>query len=247
MITEYRSRPREEAAERIECYIIENGLKAHDRLPSERDMCQKWSLNRSTLRSAIHKLTAEGVVYSKVGSGTFVAPAKFERYLQDAEADGFGKMVEGTGRTLTTRMISARICEANKELSRNLHVMLGHRLFETVRLRCLDGIPVLLTTSYIDADRAPGIEQFDFSVQSLYSTLKQRYGITICGGEEKVNVTYTDKEESELLNMQEGMPVFYQSGVVFDQDRVPVEYFKAIVRSKYIRFVSILTTDKPKD
>ncbi|RPF47814.1 GntR family transcriptional regulator [Hydrogenoanaerobacterium saccharovorans] len=247
MVTEYRSRPREEAAERIECYIIQNKLSVHDRLPSERDMCEMWSINRSTLRSAIRRLTAEGILYSKVGSGTFVAPPKFERCLQDAEVDGFGRMVESAGRRVTTQVVSARICEATKQLSRKMHVMMGHRLFETVRLRYLDEIPVLLVTSYIDADRAPGIDQYDFSKCSLYSTLKEQYGIAICGGEEIVNVTYTDKEESEQLNIPENAPVFYQSGVVFDQEKVPVEYFKAIVRSEYIRFVSTLTTKKPKE
>ena len=39
MTSEYRSRPRDAAAEQIECYIIENGLSVHQKLPSERDMC----------------------------------------------------------------------------------------------------------------------------------------------------------------------------------------------------------------
>ena len=41
---------RDFATELVESYIQEQGLKPDDRLPSERDMCAMWNLNRTTLR-----------------------------------------------------------------------------------------------------------------------------------------------------------------------------------------------------
>ena len=76
-------RPREEATELIECYIRRMDLQPYERLPSERELCQLWNLNRSTLRNAIRKLTEEGRLYSVKGSGTYIAPSKLERNLQD--------------------------------------------------------------------------------------------------------------------------------------------------------------------
>jgi hypothetical protein len=38
----------------------------------------------------------------------------------------------------------------------------------------------------------------------------------------------------------EGAPVIYQTGVVSDEENVPVDYFKSIARSEYIRFASVL-------
>ena len=54
-----RQKPRDEAIEKIENYIIQNHLKPCDRLPSERSMCDMWDFNRSTLRSAIKQLILE--------------------------------------------------------------------------------------------------------------------------------------------------------------------------------------------
>ena len=51
MNLEYQ-KPRDEAMENIENYIIRNGLKTDDKLPSERTMCEMWNLNRSTLQIA---------------------------------------------------------------------------------------------------------------------------------------------------------------------------------------------------
>ena len=50
------TRPRDEATEYIECYILEKNLPPHAKLPSERDMCSMWGFNRTTLRSAISTL-----------------------------------------------------------------------------------------------------------------------------------------------------------------------------------------------
>ena len=56
----YKSRPRNEATERIEFYISSNNLPPYSRIPSERDMCEMWNINRTTLRSAIRRLINEG-------------------------------------------------------------------------------------------------------------------------------------------------------------------------------------------
>ena len=77
----YKPKPRDEAAETIECFIIRNNLCPHDKLPSQREMCAMWSFNRVTLCSAIERLTQEGKLYSRPGSGVYVAPPKIQRNL----------------------------------------------------------------------------------------------------------------------------------------------------------------------
>ena len=78
----YKPRPKELATEYLESYILENNLKAHDRLPPERELSQMWNLNRVTLRSAIASMEAAGRLYSVQGRGTMVAP-RFVRTLQN--------------------------------------------------------------------------------------------------------------------------------------------------------------------
>lgn len=52
---------------------IEQGVYlVHQKLPSERDLCQSYNLSRMTARRALKALIAEGYAYTKVGKGTFV-------------------------------------------------------------------------------------------------------------------------------------------------------------------------------
>ena len=234
-----RQKPRDEAIEKIENYIIQNHLKPGDRLPSERSMCDMWDFNRSTLRSAIKQLILEGKIYNKNGSGTYVSGEKLVRNLQDM--DGFYQTVKRSGREITTKVVHMDFCETPKNIGRKTKLPLGHKLFRLVRIRYLDGIPVMISTAFLDAERFPGLEALDFESNSLYSLLKQHYNVEISGGHEKLSITYCDAQEAGYLEMEEGAPVIYQSGVTMDEQDVVFEYFKEITRSEYICYASELT------
>ena len=57
-VRRYTPRPRQAAQEAIEAYILKNQMKANDKFPPERTMCQMWGLNRSTLRSTLARMAA---------------------------------------------------------------------------------------------------------------------------------------------------------------------------------------------
>lgn len=239
MIDEFRSRPREEASEKIEVYIIKNQLKPHDKLPSERGMCAMWGFNRTTLRGAIQNLITLGKLYNKKGSGTYVAPYKLERNLQDLKP--FSETVREENKILETKVISKRILESTKQISQKLKILLGHKVLELIRLRIVEGEPIMMEFSYVDYEKFHGLEERDFSKESLYKVIEEDYGIVIEKGSEKIGITYATEDEAELLQIEEGDPLYFLTGVVTDTQGVPVEYFKSVSRSDKMRFSSKLT------
>jgi GntR family transcriptional repressor for pyruvate dehydrogenase complex len=67
--------------------ILSGELKPGDRLPSQRELAERLDVSRSTLREAIHKLVALGMVTPKQGVGTTVVedadPLRYMRSLED--------------------------------------------------------------------------------------------------------------------------------------------------------------------
>lgn len=59
-------------AREIEQRVLEGRLKPGDRLPSERDLSVQLGVSRASLREAIQKLAARGLLDSRQGGGTFV-------------------------------------------------------------------------------------------------------------------------------------------------------------------------------
>jgi GntR family transcriptional regulator len=235
---ELRVSPRDEAAENIEGYIAFNKLTPHTRIPSERDLCELWNLNRTTLRSAICRLIEEGKLYNKLGSGTFVAPPKIVRNLQDLKS--LAEYSHEYGSVLTSQVISLKVIEGNKKITQKLHIPLGRKVYELLRIRSFDDEPTHIDTSYIEYDRFPDFDRFDFSKESLYGILKTEYRVKIVGGEEKIGITYVSALEAKLLSIPVETAIFFLNGVIWDENELPIEYFKSVVRSDKVRFASVL-------
>lgn len=62
----------EQVKQIIRKFILENGLKAGDILPSEREWARKLKVSQMTVNRALKELEHEGVVSRLVGKGTFV-------------------------------------------------------------------------------------------------------------------------------------------------------------------------------
>jgi DNA-binding FadR family transcriptional regulator len=70
--TSTRKRAAEEAAHRVRSAILSGELEPGSDLPGERDLSERLGVSRLTLRSAITRLEAEGLVRAVHGSGTRV-------------------------------------------------------------------------------------------------------------------------------------------------------------------------------
>lgn len=67
-----RTRLYEQVAEQITAWIAENGLRAGDRIPPERELAPRLGVSRATLSQALVALEVIGVVAVRHGGGTVV-------------------------------------------------------------------------------------------------------------------------------------------------------------------------------
>jgi GntR family transcriptional repressor for pyruvate dehydrogenase complex len=65
-----RRRVSADVADQIRQAILEKSIEAGDRLPGERELAQRFNVNRSTVREALRLLEEEGFVETKQGHGT---------------------------------------------------------------------------------------------------------------------------------------------------------------------------------
>ena len=75
-----------ELLERLLIYLKNSDLEVGDKIISERQICQLWNVNRSTLRSALRRLVEEGYLEAIQGKGYFVKKRKVNRNLQDLKS-----------------------------------------------------------------------------------------------------------------------------------------------------------------
>lgn len=78
----------------IKKLIIEGKLSKDEKLPPIRKLAQKLDVNNVTVVNAYHILEEEGLVYKKMGSGTYISP-DFLTFTREESEDR--KIIEGLG------------------------------------------------------------------------------------------------------------------------------------------------------
>ena len=63
--------------------ISRDVLKPGERLPSERELCRRFGVGRTSVREALRSLAVMGILDGRVGEGTFVSPSN-KKYLAKA-------------------------------------------------------------------------------------------------------------------------------------------------------------------
>lgn len=66
-----------EVLTQLEAYISENGLRAGDRLPPDRELSERLGVSRASVRQAIKVLESLGRVSARQGSGTYVCDVPY--------------------------------------------------------------------------------------------------------------------------------------------------------------------------
>ncbi|WP_410489387.1 FadR/GntR family transcriptional regulator [Bacillus sp. DTU_2020_1000418_1_SI_GHA_SEK_038] len=62
--------------------IEQEGLKAGDKLPSERELCERLLVGRSSVREALRALELLGLIETRRGEGTFIRDFKGHQLVQ---------------------------------------------------------------------------------------------------------------------------------------------------------------------
>ena len=228
--------PRDRGAEGILWLIQSEGLQAGDRLPAERVLCERLGVSRTALRRAIAQLESFHVLESRVGSGTYVCPVRVLSVFQYASS--FSETVRTAGMTPSSRVLSQGVFTAGETLASKLGIDVGTSVFEMQRLRPADGCPVGIEATYVNRGKFAGIEDHDYATESLYAILAHEYGVTVAHGDERVSITWVNADEAELLDVPEAALAYFERGVEWTQDEVPIEYFKAVMLPDRYRFGS---------
>lgn len=68
----------ERLVEHLRAYIVEAGLSVGERLPSERELAEKLSVSRASVRQAIVALEVQGIVEVRHGEGAFLRMTRMD-------------------------------------------------------------------------------------------------------------------------------------------------------------------------
>lgn len=199
--------------------IINGVYKDGDMIPSETQMIKTYNVTRTTVRKAISNLAIDGLLMQVHGKGTFVCLKQMKYNIWNF--GGFSSYLSRKNETQTSKVLKKDIITQN-----------GERYLELVRARGVKkelGILYLtIDTSQIPLSIFPGIEEYDFSKESLYSTMKQKYNIFPKSASLGLFPIMSDKLTKKIFGCEKDIPLLKAEGSVFSENGLEIEKVKVI-------------------
>lgn len=185
--------------------IESKGLHENDRLPAEREYCEKYKLSRSTVRQAIDYLEKKGYIYKIQGSGTFVSSQRLKQKL--LKFYSFTEEMKKQGKVPESKILSFKEVEASEKISKELNIEKGDKVFELIRLRLADGEEIMYEKTYLPVKKFPNLSKKDLLISPLYDILQSRYKMLFTKAIERFSLEISDKKVADVLSIVEGTPV----------------------------------------
>lgn len=219
--------------ETITRQIVSGRWRPGHELPSETDLCAHFGVSRGTLRRALDDLQNRGLIVRRQGRGTFVESPKFEGSV-------LGSYKNFTGGALPhdplSRLLGIERKRASVDLQRLLQLDKRDYVYEVRRVQFMGGIPITMSTSFIPAALAPGLDKSELEHELLYNLLEQRFGLVFLRAEEFLEPVIADEFVARTLEIPEGTPVFLVERHSFVVDDKPGEFRQAYMRGDRYRY-----------
>ncbi len=212
----------ERILEEIGAEIREGKLQEGDRLPSERDLADRFKVSRTTVRSALQTLLSEGLIFSYPGRGYFVAGTREqlkelhgELFFADAVAGeelsrsgSFTEYMERLNRNPEVEFLEPPALVApGQEVAEHLKVNITDPVFKRYRLQLGDKLPYRLIESYYPSDLFGELLTKDIGSKPLFLWLQERHGLTAVHAKEVLKARPANIYERSKLRISPGAPV----------------------------------------
>lgn len=224
--------------EKIISDINNETLKYGDKIETEQEIMKKYNLSRITVRRAISELVAEGYLIKKQGKGTFVIKNKIERKIINTSDSlkimSFTKELKENNIKASSKIIELKIIPGIEEFNQKLGLTKNSKLIFMKRVRYANDSPMTIEENYFSYDKFKGLLEEKIE-GSLYELLEKKYNvIPTRSSRQEIEIVKSDEEQSKLLNVPTFEPLFYFSGVTYDENDIPIHIAKRyIIGSKY--------------
>lgn len=201
--------------ENISAGVYSKGQK----IPTENELAQIFSVSRITVRKALKELEQEGLLVRHQGKGTFVTDHSLRRDI--SHNSSFTEICSSTGLTPGGRTIKSVFEDATPSDVKELGVEPESKVIALERIRYADGIPVAIEISRFPEDFSFLIEE-DLNNASLVTLLADKYNIHFTGtGTKTLKLVYATYEQAKYLSLPKGYPLISIACVSHDANGRP--------------------------
>jgi GntR family transcriptional regulator len=218
----------DEVVQIIKDRILQGIFLAGQRLPSERDLAEKLGISRATVRAALLRLQADGLIDIIPRGGIFVRsftpkdilgsdlPIIEGQELQNSNS--YMEVLQKRGREVFVRFLErSKIIPAGEEIAKRLNISPETEVFRRYRIQIVDRIPYRIMDGYYLASllgelcerdqKAYPLLKWDENYVPFFKWLREKKGFYPSRVQERIHCRMPREHEASILNIARNQPI----------------------------------------
>ncbi|WP_328317736.1 GntR family transcriptional regulator [Streptomyces sp. NBC_00388] len=215
------TRRHQEIADALRRDLAEDRFPVGSALPSETDLAAVHRVSRGTVRQALATLVAEGLLGSRQGTRHTVLSTTPRQSF--TELRSFAQWARTGGHVPGGLVRDSVRGGASAEEAALLQLAPGDGVLRVLRLRTLDGAPVLLERTVYAGWTAGAVEALPADCESVTQRLLDDTGLVFAHGEHHLDAVAAGTLDARELRVRRGSPLLRVRRTTLTADGRPVE------------------------
>ncbi|MEO0441812.1 MAG: GntR family transcriptional regulator [Pseudomonadota bacterium] len=187
--------------------------------PTESVLCKKYDVSRFTVREALRKLTSEGLIARKRGSGTVVQPATARAGALHQPLSNVGEILQyAHDTTISFEQLEPQ--EIPEKIAEQIGISPKHEwfVFHGKRLKSGRKRPIAITVAWVSPDLKDTVSQIDVEGATLFKQIEEYGKVTVTRVTQDIQAVAALPHFADNLGIEEGDPVLRILRCYYDQN-----------------------------
>ena len=221
---------------------IEEGRFAHG-VPGEMHLMKDFGVARVTVRRALERLVADGLIQRSPGRGTVPVARRVARADAGRSGPQFTGLLENIvdmGLRTSVRVLRCEVLEASNTVALRLDIAPGTLVQKALRVRSTRHGPLSHITTHVPQAIAKGFGRRELARSPMLMLLESS-GVVIGRARQSLSARLADAEVARLLQVNVGSALLAVQRWVFDADDRPVQWLQGLYRPDRYQYVMQLS------
>lgn len=203
-----------------------------EKIPSERELMDRFAVSRTTIREAVSHLVNDGIIEKIHGKGTYVKQTKqVHEWLHTLNS--LTDTIKQMGMTPGSKLLFSGEIKAPEPIGK---YMKADHLHLIKRLRTADGEPIAIESHYYHPDIGKALEAYDLNQITIYEVLENEMDVVLYEAEQAISCKSLSLEDARMLELEQGVNSLVVDRLICNAYGESVEYYTSIVKPEMYVF-----------
>lgn len=208
-------------------HLIQSEIQAgkyQEKIPSERELMQRFNVSRSTVRESINRLVHDQVLEKVHGKGTYIkSKVTVHEWLHALHS--FTETVRNMGMLPSAQLLYMKDSSENDKVK---EILSEEQVFTFARLRMADQLPIAIERHFYGNKLWQQLKNFDLNSSTIYDLLEKDLNIALVEAQQTIRCVQISDEDAVHLNVSKKINVLCVERIITGLLGEPIEYYISI-------------------